>query len=61
MANAKAHKLGQMIGEFIEKNFEKELLSICNGRNLYLDVVGKSRKARKGKKVKWIDVYGTFS
>lgn len=48
-----------MIGEFIEKNFEKELLSICNDRNLYLDVVGKSRKARKGKKVKWIDVYGS--
>lgn len=60
MADAKAHKLGQMIGEFIEKHFEEELLSICNDRELYLDVVGKVRKARKGKKVKWVDVYGSF-
>lgn len=52
MADAKAHKLGQMIGEFIEKHFESELLSICKTRGLYLDVVGKIRKARKGKKVK---------
>jgi hypothetical protein len=60
MADAKAHKLGQMIGEFIEQHFEEELLSICNDRGLYLDVVGKVRKARKGKKVKWVDVYGSF-
>ncbi|MEI2565389.1 hypothetical protein V7T16_17015 [Vibrio metoecus] len=60
MADAKAHKLGQMIGEFIEKYFEEQLLSICNDRNLYLDVVGKVRRARKGKKVKWIDVYGSY-
>ncbi|SFU90439.1 hypothetical protein [Xenorhabdus koppenhoeferi] len=60
MADAKAHKLGQMIGEFIEKHFEGELLSICEERGLYLDVVGKVRKARRGKKVSWIDIYGSY-
>jgi hypothetical protein len=60
MADSKAHKLGQMIGEFIEKYFENELLSICQKRDLYLDVVGKVRMARKGKKVKWVDAYGSY-
>lgn len=58
MAKAPVHKLGQMIGEFIEKYFENELKIICQDRNLYLDVVGKNRPARKGKKVSWYDVYG---
>ncbi|MEM9156280.1 MAG: DNA methylase [Cyanobacteria bacterium P01_F01_bin.33] len=58
MAKAPVHKLGQMIGEFIEKYFEDELTQICEQRNLYLDVVGKDRPARKGKKVSWYDVYG---
>lgn len=58
MADAKAHKLGQLIGEFIEKNFEKQLTEICHTRGLYLDVVGKTRPARGGKKVKWEDIYG---
>ena len=59
MAKASAHKLGQMIGEFLEKQFEHELTEICSRRNLYLDVVGKVRRARKGKKVTWLDVYGS--
>ena len=59
MAKALAHKLGQMIGEFIEKQFEYELTETCTDRNLYLDIVGKERPARKGKKVTWFDVYGS--
>lgn len=58
MAASPVHKLGQMIGDFIEKYFEGELTSICHERQLYLDVVGKNRAARKGKKVSLNDVYG---
>jgi hypothetical protein len=59
MAKAPVHKLGQLIGEFIESYFEQELEGICQERQLYLDVVGVQRKARKGKKVTWYDVYGS--
>lgn len=58
MAISPAHKLGQMIGDFIEKYFESEFTQICQERRLYLDVVGKIRPARKGKKISWLDVYG---
>lgn len=58
MAKAPVHKLGQMIGDFIEKYFEGELTQLCQERQMYLDVVGKERSARKGKKVSWKDVYG---
>ncbi|UFH60334.1 hypothetical protein [Sulfurovum mangrovi] len=59
MARAPVHKLGQMIGDFIEKYFEQELSQICLERQLYLDVVGKYRTARRGKKVSWNDIYGS--
>jgi hypothetical protein len=59
VAKAPVHKLGQLIGEFIESCFEQELKEICDDRNLYLDVVGVDRKARKGKKVTWYDVFGS--
>lgn len=59
MAKAPVHKLGQLIGEFIESYFEQELKEICDDRQLYLDVVGAERTARKGKKVTWFDVYGS--
>lgn len=58
MAKAPVHKLGQMIGDFIEKYFEGELTLICQERQMYLDAVGKNRTARKGKKVSWDDVHG---
>jgi len=58
MAKAPVHKLGQMIGDFIEKYFEGELSQICFERRMYLDVVGKTRTARRGKKVTLNDVYG---
>lgn len=58
MAKAPVHKLGQIIGDFIEKYFEGELSQICYERQMYLDVVGKVRAARRGKKVSWNDAYG---
>ena len=58
MAKAPVHKLGQIIGDFIEKYFEGELSEICYERQMYLDVVGKVRAARRGKKVSWNDAYG---
>ena len=58
MAKAPVHKLGQMIGDFIEKYFESELSEICDEKQMYLDVVGKTRTARRGKKVSWNDIYG---
>jgi hypothetical protein len=59
MANAPVHKLGQLIGEFVEYHFKQELVDICQQRNLFLDVVGVKRTARKGKKVTWFDIYGS--
>ena len=59
MAKAPVHKLGQLIGEFIESYFKQELEEICEERQLYLDVVGVKRKARSGKKVTLFDAYGS--
>lgn len=58
MANSPSHKLGQLIGNFIELGFQKEIKQLCHERGLFLDVVNTKRKARKGKKVSWLDVYG---
>jgi len=58
MAVSPSHRLGQFIGNFIEYCFIPILSDFCIQKNFYLDVVGKSRPARKGKKVSWIDFYG---
>lgn len=57
MAKSPAHTLGQAIGNFIEQHFENELSEICNARELYLDVIGSERPARRGKKITWLDAY----
>ncbi|EOB3548793.1 hypothetical protein ACHELL_000103 [Vibrio vulnificus] len=59
MANSPAHKLGQLIGNFIEEKCASTLQQVCSHRHLYLDVVGHSRPARSGKKVTWEDIYGS--
>lgn len=59
MAKAPVHKLGQMIGDFIEKRFSNELKEICEDRSLYLDVDGTHRKVTSSKKVTWYDAYGS--
>ena len=57
MAKSPSHKWGQTIGDFLELTFEKELAKFARKHKLYLDQKGE-RKARKGKKVSWIDSFG---
>ena len=58
MASSPSHKLGQLIGNFLELGFKKQIDPVCEERNLFLDVVGTTRPARgRGKKVSWKDVY----
>ena len=56
MAKSPSHKWGQIIGDFLELTFEKELAKFARRHKLYLDQKGE-RKARKGKKVSWIDSF----
>lgn len=58
MATSPSHKLGQLIGNLIEEVFSPILQQVADKSGLYLDVIGKSRKARKGKKITWDDAYG---
>jgi len=57
MAKSPAHKWGQIIGDFLEFTFDKELSKFAKKHKLFLDQKGE-RKARKGKKVSWIDSFG---
>ncbi len=57
MAKSPAHKWGQIIGDFLESSFEKELTKFARKQKLFLDKKGK-RKVRKGLKVSWVDGYG---
>lgn len=58
MATSPSHKLGQLIGNLLEEVFSPLLQQTADKSGLYLDVIGKSRKARKGKKITWDDAYG---
>lgn len=58
MATSPSHKLGQLIGNLLEEVFSPLLQQTAYKSGLYLDVIGKSRKARKGKKITWDDAYG---
>lgn len=58
MATSPAHKFGQILGNLLEEILEPIFVKICTDRGLYLDIVGKSRSARSGKKVSWEDIYG---
>lgn len=57
MAKSPSHKWGQIIGDFLELTFERELAKFARKHKLYLDQKGE-RKARKGKKVSWVDSFG---
>lgn len=59
MAVSPSHRLGQFIGNFIEYCFTPMLNDFCIQKGFYLDVVGRSRPARRGKKVSWVDFYGS--
>ena len=57
MAASPAHKWGQILGDFLEEIFAKELSKFGRKHKLYLDTHG-IRPARPGKKVSWIDSFG---
>jgi len=57
MAKSPSHKWGQIIGDFLEEAFEKELSKFGRKHKLFLDTSG-IRPARPGKKVSWIDSFG---
>ncbi|WND03902.1 hypothetical protein QGN29_05890 [Temperatibacter marinus] len=59
MAKSPIHTLGQEIGLFLEQAMLPVFQSVADTNGFYLDFVGKDRPARKGKKVKWEDIYGS--
>lgn len=59
MAKSPSHKYGQLIGNMLEEMFTPIFQNIADNNKLFLDYVGRSRTARKGKKVSWDDAYGS--
>lgn len=57
MAEAPGHRLGQIIGETLERSIEPVLQAFADEHSLYLDKAG-DRPARSGKKVSWVDGLG---
>lgn len=57
MAESLAHTFGQIVGNVLEGAVEPALRKFAADHRLYLDKKG-PREARKGKKVKWTDLYG---
>lgn len=57
MATSPAHRFGQIIGDLLEEIMTPILQTFCDERGLYLDKRGKRGKARKGKKVSWVDKF----
>lgn len=57
MAEAPGHRLGQIIGEALERAIEPVLQEFADEHGLYLDKAG-NRPARAGKKVSWVDGLG---
>jgi len=57
MAKSLAHTFGQVIGNVLEEAIEPTLRLFAEEHHLYLDKKG-PRKARRGKKVSWTDLYG---
>ena len=58
MAKSPAHQFGQLLGELIQSAIQPHLEQFCLQHQLYLDYQGKKRTVRKGKKVRWQDLYG---
>jgi len=57
MAESPAHKFGQVIGDMLEAAVEPLLGDFARRRGLYLDKKD-PRRARKGLKVAWTDLFG---
>lgn len=58
MAEAAGHKFGQAIGDYCEAAIGPLLADFAKKHGLYLDKKG-VRPARKGKKLRWVDKYGS--
>lgn len=56
MAKSPTHKLGQIIGDYLERAFDLLLSEVASEYDLYLDRKG-IRPCRPGKKVRWRDKY----
>lgn len=59
MAKAPGHKLGQVVGTFIERFVASILGSFAAEHGYFLDTKGPRGKARPGKKITWADKYGS--
>src|SRR4051812_30535648 len=57
MAEAPGHRLGQIIGETLERAVEPVLADFAAKHGIYLDKHG-ARPARPGKKLTWTDALG---
>lgn len=58
MAKSQSHTLGEFIGAFFEDLMKTPIREFAKQHNLYFDCIG-DRRAREGKKVKWIDIHGS--
>lgn len=58
MARSPSHRFGQAIGLLLESVMLPPLQRFCGDQNLYLDYQSRRRKARRGRKVQWVDLYG---
>ena len=59
MAASPSHRWGQIIGqEFLEVAIEPLMKAAASKYGLYLDRKGLRGKARNGKKIRWVDLYG---
>lgn len=57
MGISHSHKFGQIIGDLLESSITPHLEEFVRNNDLFLDKKGE-RKARKGKKVTWVDDHG---
>lgn len=58
MVASPGHKLGQMIGNFLEDVFYPRLSELADELGYYCDREGSRPRVRKGKKVSWVDLNG---
>lgn len=58
MAKSPSHRFGQAIGLLLESVILPPLEKFCFEQGLYLDYQNRRRKARRGRKIRWIDHYG---
>lgn len=58
MAASQSHTLGEFLGTFFEDLMKEPIREFTERNRLYFDSYG-LRKARKGKKLSWVDIHGS--